>query len=162
MPLRIRMWSMAGRVFCEITAPNKTNMPSEKSTNSLSAEVPAQSHKQLDRSLVRGVAWVAVIKWISQIVSWASALVVARILSPSDYGLVSLATVYLGLLTMIGEFGVGAAVVTLRNLTEEQVSQLNSLAVLTGIAGFLISCALAGPLASFFHFAGFRTVFIVM
>jgi PST family polysaccharide transporter len=63
---------------------------------------------------------------------------------------------------MMGEFGVGAAVVTLRDLTEEQISQLNSLAVLTGIAGFLISCALAGPLASFFHFAGFRTVFIVM
>lgn len=89
-------------------------------------------------------------KWSAQVVSWASTLIVARLLTPQDYGIVGMATVYLGLANLISEFGVGTTVITLRDLSEEDVAQLNGFAVLLGIAGFLISCAAAVPLGMFF------------
>ena len=67
--------------------------------------LPSDVLKQpdLDRHVVRGLAWTGGIKWGSQLVAWASTLVVARLLHPEDYGIVGMATVYLGLVTLISE-----------------------------------------------------------
>ncbi len=108
------------------------------------------SHAQLDGTLVRGLAWTAGMKWGSQIFAWASTLIVARLLNPEDYGLVGMATVYLGFANLISEFGVGTTVITLRDLSDEDVAQLNGFALLLGLAGFVISCLLAVPLGIFF------------
>jgi PST family polysaccharide transporter len=110
-----------------------------------------QTRAQIDRSLVHGVVWTGGIKWASQVAAWASTIVVARLLTPSDYGLVGMATLYLGLLSLLSEFGVGAAIVTLRDLTEDQIAQMNSVSVLFGLGGYLLSCAVAPLLGRFFH-----------
>ena len=52
--------------------------------------------RALDRSLLRGVAWTAAARWASQALTWVSWLIVARLLSPEDYGLVGMAAIYLG------------------------------------------------------------------
>ena len=62
-----------------------------------------------------------------------------------------MATIYLGLITLVSEFGLGSTVITLRDLAEEQVAQLNGLAVLVGVGSFAVSCAAAIPLGRFFH-----------
>jgi O-antigen/teichoic acid export membrane protein len=107
--------------------------------------------RSLDRSLLRGVAWTAAAKWASQALSWASWLVVARLLSPEDYGLVGMAAIYLGLITLLSEFGLGTAVLAVRELGREQLEQLNGLALLLGVASLLASCAVAPSLGRFFH-----------
>ena len=120
------------------------------------------SHPNLDGTLVRGLAWTAGMKWSAQVVSWASTLIVARLLTPEDYGIVGMATVYLGLANLISEFGVGTTVITLRDLSEDDVAQLNGFAVLLGVAGFLISCAAAVPLGIFFKSPQLPWVVIAM
>ena len=117
-------------------------------TEPISPAVPA--HAQLDGALVRGLAWTAGMKWGAQIFSWASTLIVARLLNPDDYGLVGMATVYLGFANLISEFGVGTTVITLRDLADEDIAQLNGFAVLLGVAGFFLSCIAAIPLGAFF------------
>jgi O-antigen/teichoic acid export membrane protein len=107
--------------------------------------------RALDRRLVRGVAWTAAAKWASQALTWMSWLIVARLLTPEDYGLVGMAAVYLGLITLLSEFGVGTAVLAIRELSVEQISQLNGLAVFLGLASWLLSCIVAVPLGRFFH-----------
>src|SRR5580698_4108885 len=104
----------------------------------------------LDGSLVHGLVWTGGMRWASQLVTWASTLIVARLLMPEDYGIVGMATVYLGLITLLTEFGVGTAVVTLRELSPDQLAQLNGLAVLLGFTGFALSCVVAFPLGTFF------------
>lgn len=118
--------------------------------------------QELDRSLVKGLAWTGAIKWGTQIFSWASTLLVARILTPKDYGIVSLAVVYYGILMLVSEFGVGAGVVAMRDLTEKQLAQMNGLAVLVGLGGFALSCAVAVPAGHFFHSPEFPLVLVVM
>ncbi len=108
-------------------------------------------HKHLDRSLSSSVAWRAAADWTSQILTWAGFLVVARLLSPSDFGIVSMAVILFAYLRYVGEFGIPATVVNLRAMTDDQIAQLNTIGVLLGLACFGLSCALAGPLADFFR-----------
>src|SRR5437899_8992794 len=104
----------------------------------------------LDRALMHGVTWIGGVKGATLLLSWVGTVIVARILSPADYGLVAMATVYLGLTTMITDFGLGSAIVALRDLSEGLAAQLHTVAALIGIAAFGVSCAVAVPLSRFF------------
>lgn len=123
---------------------------------------PAEPTQALDKALVRGLAWTGSIRWASQAVAWASTLVVARLLVPGDYGLVGMASVYLGLLSLVAEFGVGSAVVNLRDLSGRQIAQLNGLSLLVGVAGMALSAVVAWPVGRFFRSPQLPPVIIVM
>src|ERR1041385_4618947 len=56
----------------------------------------SSSSRELDRSFVSGLAWTGAIRWLGQLASWAITILVARLLTPADYGLVGMATGYLG------------------------------------------------------------------
>jgi teichuronic acid exporter len=125
-------------------------------------EAPAPAGRALDLRLVESVALTATGKVVVQLVTWAGFLVVARILSPSDYGIIGMTTLYLGLVGVLTEFGIGAAIVNLRGLTAAQARQANSVSLLLGLAGFATSCAVAVPLSHFFRAAELRLVLPVM
>lgn len=126
------------------------------------AENEPLTPRQLDRSLASGLAWTSLIKWSSQVLTWVSTVLVARLLSPEDYGLVSMAALYLGLVTLMSEAGIGAAVVIQRQLTRQQIQQLNTLAVGSGVLGLLVTLALAGPIGAFFQASRLPLVIGVM
>ena len=120
-----------------------------------------RSEHDLDRSLAAGIAWTASAKWSSQLISWASFVIVTRLLAPSDFGLVGMALLYCGLLQIVTD-AFGTAVTTLRELTREQLAQLNTFALMSGISACLISCVLAVPLGHFFRSPRLPLVVVVM
>ncbi len=121
-----------------------------------------EERRSLDKSLAKGVAWMGSIRWLTQLLTWASTLIVVRLLTPADYGLVGLASMYLGIVTMLSEFGIGTTIVALRDLTEDDHAQINALSMLFGFASFLVSCAVAPLLASFFNAPELTMVVIAM
>jgi O-antigen/teichoic acid export membrane protein len=120
------------------------------SSDAVQAAEPSQDIRRLDRRLVQGVSWSGAVKGLTQLLSWASTIVVARLLSPEDFGLVAMATVYIGLTALVTEFGLGSAIVALRDLSEDMLAQLHTVALLVGLAAFAVSCAVAYPLSRFF------------
>ncbi len=110
----------------------------------------AHTDNDLDRALVTGIAWTGGIKWLAQLVSWAATLVVARLITPTDYGLFAMAMVYAGFVQLVNELGLSLAIVQYRDLTSKQIAQLGGLALLAGVALFALSAALAGAIATFF------------
>ena len=106
--------------------------------------------RELDRSLLRGIAWTGAMRWATQVLSWASTLVVAHLLAPTDYGLVAMALVYLGLAQLVNEFGLGTVIVMRRDLGESQIARLGGLSFLLGLGFVALSALLAGPVAQFF------------
>ena len=117
---------------------------------------------ELDRSLVHGIAWTGTFKWAGQLLAWASTIFIARLLVPEDYGLVGMATIYLGFVTVLNSAGFGSAVVMIRSLTPRQVAQLNSIAITLGVASFLLSFVAADLLARFFNTPELVPVVIAM
>ncbi len=116
----------------------------------MSAEGVSQ-HRTLDRAFVGGLAWTAGAKWVTQLVTWVSVLVAARLLSPSDFGVVEMAGFVFIVTNVLAEFGIGTAVVQMRELDRRALSQLNTLALLFNSAAFAISALSAPLIASFFH-----------
>ncbi|HXT48795.1 MAG TPA: lipopolysaccharide biosynthesis protein [Gemmatimonadaceae bacterium] len=123
---------------------------------------PRTDTQSLDRSLVSGIAWTGGMKWATQILSWAATLVVARILSPADYGLMGMAAVYLGLVTLINEFGLTAAILRHRELSEDQIARVGGFSLLVGIAIAGISVALAPLIARFYAEPAVATIIAVL
>ncbi len=111
--------------------------------------------------MAHAVAWNAAAQWSSQILSWISTIVVARLLTPSDYGIVGMAGLYLVLATMVSQVGIADAIIALRDVTRRQIAGLNTVAVLIGLFLVGLSCALAGPLARFFSAPALRAVTMV-
>jgi PST family polysaccharide transporter len=134
----------------------------DSGTKGASGANPTIDRAGLDRSLARGVAWTGAAKWGSQVVGWASTLVVARLLTPADYAIVGYATAYLGLVNLLSEFGIGSAIVALRGLGGAELAQMNTVAVLFGGLTFLVSCAVAPLLARFFNSEPLTLVVIAM
>ena len=90
------------------------------------------------------------VTYLSQVLTWGATLFIVHYLGPDDYGLVGMAALYLGLVQMGSDLGVGAAVITFRDLSSEEISQFNTLAVVAGVVCVLISLVAAGPLGRFF------------
>ena len=111
----------------------------------------AGAEAKLDRSFARGIAWLGSVKWIVQLLTWSTTIVVARILTPEDYGLLTMGAVLLAFITLLSESGIGITVVTVREITAQQIGQINGAAVLLGVASFAAGSLAAFPVSWFYH-----------
>jgi len=84
-----------------------------------------------------------------KLISLGTTLVMARILSPSDYGLMALAMVVIGFVGFFNEVGIGAAIVQKETLEDDEVNGCFAIALLISI-GLCAATALASPLAAMF------------
>lgn len=116
----------------------------------MSSEQP-ESAGRLDRTFMGGLAWTAGSKWLTQGLTWLSVLIVARLLSPSDFGLVEMAGVFIVIANVLAEFGIGSAVVQIRGLGEEVLAQLNSLSIFFALLTFALALLIAPGIAAFFR-----------
>lgn len=126
------------------------------------ATAPDPHKADLDRSVVSGLAWTGGMRGITQTLQWLAALLVVRLLTPGDYGLVAMAMAYLGLVRMFSEFGLDAAIIQRRNLTSDQIARMGGVSVLTGTLLALLSILLSGLVARFFHEPRVASIIIVL
>ena len=120
-----------------------------------------EQKRNLDRRLVGGIAWTAGAKWATQVISWASLIALARILSEPDFGISGMAGIYFNLTNLLAEFGVGTAVLHMPELDRRTLGQLHAFSVLLCSTIFALSCVLAPLLANFFHTPVLTAVVIV-
>ena len=109
------------------------------------------SNHPLDRALVSGLAWMACARWGAQIISWVATLYAARLLLPSDYGIVAMATVAIGVARMVEDFGLDAILIQDRSIQGEQRAQLAGFVLGFAMVLCLIFLLVARPVANFFR-----------
>jgi PST family polysaccharide transporter len=79
-----------------------------------------------------------------------SMIILSRLLSPRDFGLVAMATALTGFLLMFRDLGLSAASIQSPTVTHDQLSTLFWLNVAVGV-GLTVLCAMAGPLLARFY-----------
>ncbi|MBS3180072.1 lipopolysaccharide biosynthesis protein [Pseudoclavibacter sp. Marseille-Q4354] len=111
---------------------------------------------------VTGMGWAAVEKWSSRLVSLLVLLVLGRLLTPADFGLVALGTVFMTFLNVFVDQGFGRALVQRKVLGEKHASTAFwfGLTSSVALAGLLI--LLAPSLASIFDEPGLAPIIQVM
>ena len=85
-----------------------------------------------------GLAWSASSTAIRQAVQFATLAVLARILDPSDYGLVALSGVVVGLGAVLSDSSLGSALVQRSRISREHI--LTSYWVTAGIGRDIVKC----------------------
>jgi teichuronic acid exporter len=120
-----------------ILAPVSPTPPSAPSVDARPAEKP------LGGTVLRGLVWLGGVRWAAQLFTWASTLVIARLLAPEDYGLVAMATVLTGFLEVISDLGLGSALVQSRDLTKREVEATMGATCVLGVGAALLLAASA-------------------
>jgi O-antigen/teichoic acid export membrane protein len=87
---------------------------------------------------------------LGKIISLGSTLVLARILTPGDYGLMALAMVVIGFVGFFNEVGIGSAIVQKAELNKEEVNGCFVIALVASSALFVATVLLSAVLAAFF------------
>jgi len=80
-----------------------------------------------------------------------SLMILARLLSPKDFGLVGMVTAFTGVLDLFRDFGLSAAAVQRASVTEEQISSLFWINILIGALLGLVALAMGPVIAAFYH-----------
>ncbi len=101
--------------------------------------------------VLTAIRWTAAARFLGQIVSWAITIVVIRILTPADYGLMAMATVLLSFLYLIHDFGLDAVLIQKKDLDEGTRRRIFGVVILVNILKFTGLELVAPLIASFFR-----------
>lgn len=105
----------------------------------------------LREQVLSGLKWTAGAKLGGQIITWGITLMVIRLLSPEDYGLLAMATVFLAFLLMMAEVGLGPALVQKQDVDEVSLRQTFGIVIVVNLS-LLVALNLLAPLiARFFE-----------
>lgn len=105
----------------------------------------------IKQQVISGMKWSASAKLFTQVFSWISTFYVIRLLTPEDYGLVALATVFFTLITLVTNNGIINAIVQKKIKDSERRSALFTVSL--GMNA-LLSAAMIGaaePIASYYE-----------
>ncbi len=94
--------------------------------------------------------WTIITRFSAQSLSWLITLVVIRLLTPADYGLLAIASGIVAVLAFANELGLEAALVQRSNLTPDLPRKIFGFVLWTNFVFFLVLFFVA-PLASAFY-----------
>jgi len=141
-------------------SPSQTNVGSQ---SSVSAQGPSVEHL-----IRRGVGWKAFSQITVQLFRVIVGIVLARLLTPADYGLAGMTLVFAAYVLVFADLGLGAAIVQRTNLLRGDLSTAFWTSVASGLAFTVIGLAIAWPASRFFHepsltplFAAMSTTFLI-
>lgn len=100
----------------------------------------------MTKKLTLGAVWTVTMRWSIRGLGFISTLILARLLTPEDFGIVAMATIVAGLANVLFEFGVATVLIQDPDPRDEDYNTAWSLRLLqTFLAGLCI--ALAAPFA---------------
>ena len=98
------------------------------------------------RALIVGAAWSIGTRWLMRGIGFISTMVMARLLLPSDYGIIAMAMLLVGLTQAMLDFGASTALLRKTSVTRDEVDSAWTLGVIQGgMIGLLLLAA--SPLA---------------
>jgi lipopolysaccharide exporter len=112
--------------------------------------------------LANGAIWVATARGLTNLFAFLSTLVLARLLTPADFGLVALATTMLAVLSALTELSLANALVHHVEPTNEHLNTAWSLNMMRGVLIGLLFCAIADPIASLYKDPRLMPIMIVL
>jgi O-antigen/teichoic acid export membrane protein len=112
-------------------------------TDSLKANLKSKS--------IRGGAYMLTSEGTNMVITLASTSVLARILMPSDFGLLGMVFALTAIAERFKDIGLGRATIQKKDLSHAEVSNLFWLNAAVGIGISLLICLLSGAIARFYH-----------
>jgi lipopolysaccharide exporter len=105
----------------------------------------------LERHMMRGSLWTIALRWCARLTGLISTVILARLLTPADYGLVAIASLIIGPIAIFTQTGQGAALIQHANPTRDHYDSAWTVSVLIGVGAGLAVLALAPITTAYFE-----------
>lgn len=102
------------------------------------------------QNLKRGLFWTALDKYSGQIIGIGISMVLARLLTPYDYGVVATASVIINFLSIFTSIGIGPAVIQKKDLSDEDINHIFTFTVIVGLICGGICFGSSWPVADYY------------
>ena len=131
-------------------------------SQSRSVVIAATGGASLRERVARSMFWITWSRGALQLLTFATTLLVARILVPSDYGLMALAGFWTGIASMLAEMGLGSAIIQFRDLEKREIDTCFWITMMLAIV-CCVALALGSPvIARWFDAPGLAEVLPVL
>ena len=107
--------------------------------------------KEPPATLRRWAARGVVIRLATQLFVWVSTMLIARLLLPIDYGLMSIGLIMIGLADMFTEAGIGGALIQKKDLQTADLNEAFTLNLMLSLVMYAILYVSAGLVADFYE-----------
>jgi teichuronic acid exporter len=115
------------------------------------SEVALEDRDPIAKRAFGGLLWAITGTGVQNVVRLLTTLVLARLISPADFGLMAAATSVVGLTDVFAQIGVGSALVQLPRLEARHLATGSTISLIFGATFCLSTFLLAPALAQFFH-----------
>ena len=105
----------------------------------------------LKEKTVKGIIWNGVGKFVIQGLQLVISIVLARILTPADFGIIGIALIFIGLITLVNEMGVAAAVVQKLEIDSRDIGTMFITSVAVGLVLAILLAISSKPISIFFN-----------
>jgi teichuronic acid exporter len=102
----------------------------------------------LRAQVLTGLKWAAGARLMGQVVTWGITIVVMRLLTPGDYGLLSLATIFIAFIGLVAEIGLSAGVIQAREIELSQLRAIFGAVIAMSVLLCLLLVFLLAPAAA--------------
>lgn len=104
----------------------------------------------LKRNLISGVLWTALGKYSGMIISIIISMVLARLISPEQFGVVAIAQVTISFFSIFSDLGIGAAIVQNKTLTKRNLDSIFSYTIILALILSFTFFGISPLIASFY------------
>src|SRR5258708_190625 len=112
---------------------------------------PKPSDRSLNRHMLHGSMWMILLRWAIRLTGLVSTIILARLLVPSDFGIVAMAMFVVGLLELLSQSGQRLAIIRHAAPTREDYDTAWTVSVVIGVFIAVAIVALAPVARIYFH-----------
>lgn len=103
------------------------------------------------KEFLSGVLYTSVSKYIGIVISLLITAVLARLLEPTDFGLIAVASIMINFVNLLTDFGLGPAIIQKDDLEKKDLQSLFSFTIFAGIIAALAVFCLCHPIALYYE-----------
>ena len=116
----------------------------------------------MSERVIRGAAVIVGGRFVIRLIGLLNTLLVARLLTPDDFGLVAIGVVTMQILENVSDLSIGQTVIKFRDASSRMLQTLFTFSILKGAAVFVLMAAAAPFVASFYDDPRLVEVYIVL
>jgi len=119
-----------------------------------------QESSQISKKTVKNLAWYTLLPIMMQIIRFGSTVILARILSPHDFGIVGIVSVITYYCNNISTLGLGNAIVQKKDITKYHLNTFFTFNLIVSLILFFIFIQLSESIAEYFQINELKKVII--
>lgn len=101
--------------------------------------------------MLKGFFYTAISKYSGVIITIIITAVLARLLTPAEFGIVALVTVFIGFFNLLGDLGIGPAIVQTRDLSKDDIESIFAFSAIMSFLLALIFFSLGNVVSNFYE-----------